>query len=289
MFANYLKFISGNIQVEIEIKAGKACLRQPKFDALLNHGLQDTFMPPGLLLLRLQRSGLNLLPLDDDAKFARKALREPGTEALMHMQLSEIAHCFEIKGSPFNSSRPANEVLFSVRLNNRLDELLLDDVNAYASRRPAADTEPGPEGSDAPPQEEDDGDEPERLNDESASEHGQMSGIDQDLLLGNIHKVKKLRVTVHSWIHILASRDHFETVDLDQRGIVPRNPEMACRNSQSSLRRLLVTHYESFKAKGKMPYDLKMMFEVCDQRESTLQLQESVKRTLNLVRTLVFC
>jgi hypothetical protein len=312
-----LRLRGSRFTVELELKNGKAALREPRFEVLQDQGLQDTFLPPGVLLMRLARTGLNIMPNDDDSKFTRKPLRAPGLEPYLHEQISMVAHCFEIKGSPFNCARPSHQTLFCVRINNQLDEVLIGDIEAKEEQekfhemeaKKEKDPNPAPDDSDddsasavsahlapaAPvednmppfPESDDEGsDEPE--GDDAKSEHGQMSGFESDLLMGFVGKHKKKRKTVRSWVPILAGKDIFSVVETDQRGVVKGDPEYECTHSQSSLRRLLAAHYAKFRNKGQVSYNLPTAFQCVDERESTQQLQECLQRALNLVRTLVF-
>lgn len=260
--------------VVFSIKAGKAALIEPKASELKNHGLLNTYMTPGLLLLKLKRCGLNLLPVDEDRAFSKKPARDDELETHLNEQLAMVSPCFEIHSSPFNTRRLKKEkkALFAVQLKHKIDAVLLED-SKQAVRLPFAN--PDQYLSD-----EKGGDMKEEDDEEEDEQSGFGSGFSSIPAFGM--KVEKKPETSRSRVYIMGNTEHFIVVDYDKRK-GPLNTEARQGEiAHCNLRRLLVAHYSKFK----LGYDLGALISALDQRESTLQTQEAVSRMLNLTRVL---
>lgn len=126
-------------------------------------------MDPGLLLTRMARAGINLMPTDDDAKFCRKPLKTvlaatvrtlsvplilwicilhciptciQDLEPFLHKHLSMISGIFEVKGSNWNSSSEPGQCLFMCRLAK--DSMALSEVPVATVEDAAPVEEPKP-------------------------------------------------------------------------------------------------------------------------------------------------
>mmetsp|Transcript_5388 Transcript_5388/g.10553 ORF Transcript_5388/g.10553 Transcript_5388/m.10553 type:complete len:660 (+) Transcript_5388:81-2060(+) len=72
-------------------------------------------MSPGHLLLRLKKSGLNLVPTDDDAKFCHKPLKSKTLEEKSCNDLAHVVGVLDISGCRYSSSQEADVALVKIR------------------------------------------------------------------------------------------------------------------------------------------------------------------------------
>jgi hypothetical protein len=88
---------------------------------------------PGQLLRELQRSGINMMPTDEDAKFIDGLTPKAGeTEARAYSDLSEIAGIFDITSSRHNKKLPRDKAICRIRENLHYEEYDSLDVEGEA-------------------------------------------------------------------------------------------------------------------------------------------------------------
>jgi cancer susceptibility candidate protein 1 len=88
---------------------------------------------PGQLLRELQRSGINMMPTDEDAQFIENLTPKAGeTEARAYSDLSEIAGIFDITSSRHNRKLPTDKAICRIRENLHYEEYDSLDVEGEA-------------------------------------------------------------------------------------------------------------------------------------------------------------
>jgi len=91
-----LSVIAVNIDVEIEIKGSKCCLRKPEENVLAH--LIDVWCEPEELIRRMKRSGINIFPAQDGEKYVSICKKDPVFVNSIYEQLalssSAYAYCW---------------------------------------------------------------------------------------------------------------------------------------------------------------------------------------------------
>jgi len=75
----------------------------------------EHFMSPGILLTKMQRAGINIIPTNDDAKFCSKPLKTSILEAKVHANLADVVGVMDISASRYSSSQDAKVGLVKIR------------------------------------------------------------------------------------------------------------------------------------------------------------------------------
>jgi hypothetical protein len=109
-----LALLGSRFEVRIDVRGRLCSLAAPDFAFL-----RGQWLPPGRLLAALARSGINLLPSDSDARFARKTLRKVAVERAAHDAVASLLPVCEVRSSTWNHSRSADECVFEFRCLNR--------------------------------------------------------------------------------------------------------------------------------------------------------------------------
>ena len=102
-------------EVQIAVRENECQLLKPENPELAE--LRATAMPPGLLLHKLMRSGICILPSDEMAKDVDVTLKCESLEAKLGYEISQIATGFDIESSVHNQSShvAAEEAVFRFR------------------------------------------------------------------------------------------------------------------------------------------------------------------------------
>jgi hypothetical protein len=83
------------------------------------HGLRQCTLGPGELLRRLRMAGINILPIDEDAKLLgddeRVTVREAGMEKALHGDIAALCTTFAFECSKWNMLQPADSAVLRAR------------------------------------------------------------------------------------------------------------------------------------------------------------------------------
>jgi len=113
------------LPLRFEITAGKVFLRD-RTEPELAH-LVDKAMDPTILLYELRRSGINLLPCNEDAETCNIPLKNLGAEHKAAEDLAIAAKKFYVMSSKWNCHVNPNQILVRMRNNPECDEEFLED------------------------------------------------------------------------------------------------------------------------------------------------------------------
>jgi len=111
--------------LRFEVTAGKVFLRN-KTEPELEHIVDKPFDPTELLYL-LRKSGINLLPVDEDAETCNLPLKAIAAEHKAADDISIAAKSFYIQSSKWNCNMDNNQILVKMRYNPECDEEFLED------------------------------------------------------------------------------------------------------------------------------------------------------------------
>jgi hypothetical protein len=113
------------MSLRFEVSAGKVFLRQ-KTEPELAHIVDKPFDPTELLYL-LRKSGINLLPSDEDAETCNIPLKNLMAEHKAADDISIAAKSFYVSSNKWNCSMDPNQILVKMRYNPECDEEFLED------------------------------------------------------------------------------------------------------------------------------------------------------------------
>jgi len=249
-------------EVQLEIQGGKVRLVKPEHETLAP--IHNKLMDPGVLLMRLARAGINLIPSDEDAEFCRKPKKNL-LEPMLHEQLSTVAGVFEFTGSNWNSARGGEKALFKIKLSPTpvIDMPEATAESTYVPDEPPRDQKE--EVKEEEPAEEDDGD-------KSDSDY---EDEEKD--------VKEPEFP--EWLQVMCTNDKFwvsQSTDKSFNANVMEGQE-----SHTTLRRALIAYYNQRAVLDRTGLDVKASFGSFDSK--SLALQQGTNRTLNLLRVFTFC
>ena len=110
---------------DFEITKGNIMLRRPNLPELQH--LIGKQMTPGCLLYELQKCGVLLMPVRQDAQVAEITEKEEAAEDQAIQDIGFASRSFYIKSSKWNNSIPEDRVLCRVRENPEYDEEFHED------------------------------------------------------------------------------------------------------------------------------------------------------------------
>lgn len=113
------------MSLRFEVTAGKVFLRQ-KTEPELAH-LVDRAFEPAELLYQLKRSGINLLPVDEDAEVCSIPLKDSGAQHKAIEDISVASLNFYIASTKWNLNLPSDSVGARLRHNPECDEEFHED------------------------------------------------------------------------------------------------------------------------------------------------------------------
>jgi cancer susceptibility candidate protein 1 len=87
----------------------------------------DKKMVPGKLLLQLQQCGINLLPVDEDAKQAGIQLKHRDAEERAILDIATTIRSFSFRGCKWNRSIETDNVVVKIRENLEFDREFYED------------------------------------------------------------------------------------------------------------------------------------------------------------------
>lgn len=103
-----------------EITPGEVRLIE-KSDPELAHIVNKSF-PPGLILQLLLKSGINLMPVNEDAKLCSFQVKEKSVEERAILELATSVNGFAFRSSVWNKSMLPDRIAISIRLNLEYDK-----------------------------------------------------------------------------------------------------------------------------------------------------------------------
>lgn len=252
--------------VQLEVVGGKIQLLQPSDRVLAP--LNNVLLDPGVLLTRMAKSGINLMPTDHDAKFCRKPLKVD-LEQYLHKQVSMICAMFDVKGSRWNGSRGVDKCMFRVQLVGP-SKMAVDQLPPPGPTAPAAEA---PKPMEAVSEE------------ASPAAEGEIVDTDTGIVPNDITEQR-----AHSPLFVLAHKD---------KAVLTQTIEEKCDETvledafpHVSLRRCLSAYYDRKHVQsgvnGEPGTGIQMSdsLAICD--EQVLAMQETVRRTLTLLRVFTF-
>lgn len=255
-----LSVTGSRFEVKLELVGGKVRLLQPEHPTLTP--IHKKLLDPGVLLLRLARTGINLAPSDEDAEFCRKPLKNT-IESKLHEELSMAACMFEIRGSAWNSARGTKQCMFKIKLSDtpcqKGNEVGPDSVYQAPT---------------APVLEEKKEEEPEEEEEEV---------IESDSDCGEDGKVCEL---FPEWLQIATTPDRFFITQSDDKKF--NNVIMEGQQPHTSLRRCLSAYFNHPDVLDRTKIDVMNSFPQVDRSSQCLALQQTMRRTLNLLRVFTF-
>jgi cancer susceptibility candidate protein 1 len=95
-------------------------------DPELQHLVGNKFSP-GYLLLELQKCGLNLLPIDEDAKAAHINLKDRGAEERAIKDIVTTMRSYAYRSTKWNQALSEDRVCVKLRENLEFDREFLED------------------------------------------------------------------------------------------------------------------------------------------------------------------
>jgi len=121
---------ANRFEVKARISADGVSLLAPTLPELYSIMYSDECNPPtrrvmrpGKLFLALQRSGINMMPVDDDAEFVDGMTPKCGeTEARAYSDLSELASVYDVCSSRHNKKLPRDQAICRIRENLYYEE-----------------------------------------------------------------------------------------------------------------------------------------------------------------------
>lgn len=247
-------------KVELELVGGQCQLIQPQHDTLAP--IFRKLMDPGKLLLRLQRAGINLCPTDEDAEFCRKPNKSK-VEWILHKQLSSVACVMEVRGSNWSSSRGPEQCMFKIKISDTpVTELppATDDsvfVETYVPEDAEVKEEPEPEEDEA-------------AVEDSDSDWGE---VDEDQ-----------EPVFPEWLQVAVTPDQSWITQSSDKTF--NNAVVEGQVAHTSLRRTLAAYFNQKSVLDRTGLDLQAAFPQIDR--TSLELQQNIERTLNLLRTFTF-
>ena len=113
------------MSLRFEVSAGKVFLRG-KTEPELAH-IVDKALDPTELLYMLRKSGINLLPSDEDAETCNIPLKSLSAEHKAADDISTAAKTFYVASNKWNGSMDQSQILVKMRYNPECDEEFLED------------------------------------------------------------------------------------------------------------------------------------------------------------------
>lgn len=117
--------VGRRMSLRFEITSGKVFLRdrnEPELAHLVNKPME-----PAELLLKLQKSGINFLPCNDDAKTCGITLKSEASEHKAIEDISYASRKYYVASSKWNSHMPFNQIVARLKYNPLCDEEFLED------------------------------------------------------------------------------------------------------------------------------------------------------------------
>lgn len=257
-----LSVTGSRFEVQLEITDGKVKLVKPEHETLAP--IFNKLMDPGVLLMRLARAGINLIPSDEDAEFCRKP-KKNALEPMLHEQLSTVAPVFEFTASNWNSARGGEKALFKLKLCPT-PAIALPEATAESTFVPDQPPVEEPEVKEEEPQEDED---------EVEDSNSDYEDEEQD----------NKEPEFPEWLQVMCTTEKFwvsQSTDSDFSEKIMEGQE-----SHTTLRRALAAYFNQRVVLDRTGLDVKAVFAPCDRK--TLPLQQTINRTLNLLRIFTFC
>mmetsp|Transcript_1929 Transcript_1929/g.2552 ORF Transcript_1929/g.2552 Transcript_1929/m.2552 type:complete len:700 (-) Transcript_1929:70-2169(-) len=264
----FIEVQGSRFNVQIEAVGGKCQLLYPVDPVFAS--INNTLLDPGVLLTRLAKAGVNLMPTDKDATYCRKPNKNE-IELYLNKQVSMVCGLFNVKGSRWNGSRDTEHCMFQVDLADKskmaISDLPPPDPNAPPPTEPVEESPAAADGEDEDKEEE---------------------AEDPDTGIPEFDVTEQTRDAA---LFVLATKD---TVALTQS-----TDEEVCEDpleqsrTHVSLRRCLSSYYDrphihaaGEAAEGDAAVDMNASLATLD--DQVLAMQQTVRRTLALLRVFSF-
>lgn len=277
--AAVLKVLGSRFEVAFEFSNdGKCKLLSPSLPQFAN--VLGVPMHPGVLLTKLAKQGLNVMPTDDDAVQCRKPLKSvEGLEGRLHRHVATVCGVFAMKASRYNSSRGPAKCMFQARLAKEsfaVKELPVPDPGKYAELEEKERlTKENEEAKQLPAS---------RAATPLSTSSRTSEPVPGQEEAGKEAALPEPENAVPDWVQVLAEPDRFS--------LTINDAETACEhllNSEqchTSLRRCLSRHYDRPYVHAVTNVAVAEALEFMD--HDLVGLQEGVLNFLNLLRPFVF-